>query len=148
MSIKKNNKEKAIEELEKNKLENVFNIIPNLSDKVLDYSEEKYNITTIIEDSFEEKRKYKSEIPMSLLVLSGIQSRMKQQLSISEVPLALTSEKVISSIGVNISYNPNEGLLKKSNIRAMLGRYEQEDKTNIDFNNYFTRKMKNKFFIT
>ncbi len=140
MNIKKNDKEKAIEELEENKLENVFNIIPNISDKVLDHSEEDYNITAIIEDIFEEKRKYKSEISMSLLVLSGIQSRMKQQFSISEVPLALTSEKVISSIGVNISYDPNEGLLKESNIRAMLGRYEQEDKTNIEFNNYFIKK--------
>ena len=140
MNIKKNDKERAIEELEENKLENVFNIISNLSDKVLDFSEENYNITEIIGDIFEEKRKYKSEITMSLLFLSGIQSRMKQQFSIREVPLALTSEKVISSIGVNISYDPNEGLLKESNIRAMLGRYEQEDKTNIEFNNYFIKK--------
>ena len=141
MNIKKNDKEKAIEELEENKLEKVFNIIPNLSDKVLDYSEEKYGITKIIEENFEEKRKYKSEIPISVLVLSGIQARMKQQFSISEVPLALTSEKVISSVGVNISYNPNEGLLKEANIRAMLGRYEQDDKTNINFNNEFIKRL-------
>ena len=141
MNIKKNDKEKAIEELEENKLENVFNIIPNLSDKVLDYSEEKYGITKIIEEKFEDKRKYKSEIPISVLVLSGIQARMKQQFSISEVPLALTSEKVISSVGVNISYNPNEGLLKEANIRAMLGRYEQEDKNNINFNNDFIKRF-------
>ena len=140
MNIKKNDKERAIEELEENKLENVFNIISNLSDKVLDFSEENYNITEIIGDIFEEKRKYKSERTMCLLFLSAIQSRMKQQFSIREVPLALTSEKVISSIGVNISYDPNEGLLKESNIRAMLGRYEQEDKTNIEFNNYFIKK--------
>ena len=141
MNIKKNDKEKAIEELEENKLENVFNIIPNLSDKVLDYSEEKYGITKIIEEKFEDKRKYKSEIPISVLVLSGVQARMKQQFSISEVPLALTSEKVISSVGVNISYNPNEGLLKEANIRAMLGRYEQDDKNNINFNNEFIKRF-------
>ena len=39
--IKKNNKERVVEEINENKLENVFNIIPNLSDKVLDYNEEK-----------------------------------------------------------------------------------------------------------
>ena len=43
--IKKNNKERVVEEINENKLENVFNIIPNLSDKVLDYNEEKYTVT-------------------------------------------------------------------------------------------------------
>ena len=33
--IKLNNKERIIEEINENKLENIFNIIPNLSDKVL-----------------------------------------------------------------------------------------------------------------
>ena len=45
--IKKNNKERVVDEINENKLENVFNIIPNLSDKVLDYNEEKYNITNM-----------------------------------------------------------------------------------------------------
>ena len=47
--IKLNNKERVIEEINENKLENVFNIIPNLSDKGLDYNQKNYNITSIIE---------------------------------------------------------------------------------------------------
>ena len=96
--IKKNNKERVIEEIGENKLENVFNIIPNLSDKVLDYNEEKYNITNMIDESFDSKRIYESNIKSSLFLLSGVQSRMKQQFSISELSLSLTSKNVIEKL--------------------------------------------------
>ena len=32
--IKTNNKERVIEEIKENKIENVFNIVPNLADKI------------------------------------------------------------------------------------------------------------------
>lgn len=134
--IKLNNKERVIEEINENKIENIFNIIPNLSDKVLDYNETNYNILNIINETFEDKRSYKSEIPSALFLLSGVQSRMKQQFSISQLPLALTSKKIINKLGLNIAYNQNECLLKESNIRAWLGKYEDK---NIDFNNYFIK---------
>lgn len=135
--IKKNNKERVIEEINENKIENIFNIIPNISDKVVDYNEEKFKITSMIDNTFNDKRKYNSDITPSLFILSGVQSRMKQQFSISELPLALTSEKVIDTLEYNISYKPEEGLLKESNIRAFLGKYEQENEEKIEFNNYF-----------
>lgn len=139
--IKLNNKERVIEELNDNRLENVFNIIPNLSDKVLDYNVVNYNITKIIEETFEDKRNYKSEIPASLFILSGVQSRMKQQFSISELPLALTSKKIIEELDLNIAFNQNDSLLKESNIRAWLDKYEEKK---FDFNNYFINYF-NKF---
>lgn len=64
--IKINNKERVIEEINENKLENIFNIIPNLSDKVMDYNEEKFEITKMIDNTFEDKRSYESEIKSSL----------------------------------------------------------------------------------
>lgn len=134
--IKVNNKERVIEEINANKLENVFNIIPNLSDKVLDFNEKNYNILDIINNTFEDKRSYKSNMPPTLFILSGIQSRMKQQFSISELPLALTSNEIINKLGLNILYNQNEGILKESNIRAWLSKYESDD---FDFNNYFVK---------
>ncbi|MGN0993225.1 MAG: transposase [Bacilli bacterium] len=135
--LKINNKERVIEEMNENKIENIFNIIPNLSDKVLDYVEEKYAISKLINETFESKNTYKTDITPALLLLSGVQARMKQQFSISEVPLALTSQNVIENLGVNINYDVNDGLLKESNIRAILKKYEQEDKNQIEFNNYF-----------
>lgn len=135
--IKINNKERVIEEINENKLENIFNIIPNLSDKVMDYNEEKFEITKMIDNTFEDKRSYESEIKSSLFLLSGVQSRMKQQFSINELPLALTSKKVIEVMGKNIAYNQEESLLSEPNIRAWLGKYEQEDKSKIKFNDYF-----------
>ena len=135
--IKKNNKERVIEELKEEKLENVFNIIPNISDKVLDYNEKKFKVSKMISNLFEDKRAYESDITPELLILSGIQSRMKQQFSINEVPLALTSQEILKNIKTNLSYDPEQTLLKEANIRAMLGRYEQLDKTKIEFNNYF-----------
>lgn len=138
--IKLNNKERVIEEINENKLENVFNIIPNLSDKVLDYNEINYSITNIINETFEDKRIYESEIPSALFLLSGVQSRMKQQFSISELPLALTSKKITEELGVNIAYNQNDGLLKESNIRAWLQKYESKK---LEFNNYFINYFNN-----
>ena len=135
--LKRNNKKRVIEEINENKLENIFNIIPNLSDKVLDYNEEKFNITNMIDETFDSKRIYQSNISSSLFLLSGAQSRMKQFFSISEVGLALTSKKVIENIEHNISYELEEGLLKESNMRSWLEKYEQKDKGKIDFNNYF-----------
>lgn len=135
--LKINNKERVIEELKENKLENIFNIIPNLSDKVLDYVEKEYKICELINKSFDSKNVYNTSITPALLILSGTQARMKQQFSISEVPLALTSQEIIESLGINISYNIEDGLLKESNIRSILGKYKQDD--TIDFNNYFIR---------
>lgn len=135
--LKINNKERVIEKVIENKIENIFNIIPNLSDKVLDYVEEKYAVSKLINETFKSKKIYKTDITPALLLLSGVQARMKQQFSISELPLALTSQNVIENLGLNISYDVNGGLLKESNIRAILKKYEQEDKTQIEFNNYF-----------
>lgn len=135
--IKKNNKERVIEEINENKIENIFNIIPNISDKVIDYNEEMYDITSLINGTFNDKRKYESNITPSLFILSGVQSRMKQKFSISELPLALTSKKVIEKMEYNITYDSKEGILKEPNIRAFLGKYEQENKAKIELNNYF-----------
>lgn len=134
--IKLNNKERVIEEINENKLENIFNIIPNLSDKVLDYNEKNYNIIEMIKDTFEDQRIYNSEIPTALFLLSGIQSRMKQQFSISELPLALTSKEIINKMNLNVAYEEKEGLLKESNIRAWLSKYKEEK---LEFNNYFIK---------
>lgn len=135
--IKRENKKRVIEEINENKLENIFNIIPNLSDKVIDYVEKEFCITELIDKTFNDNKKYKGETTPSLFILSGIQSRMKQQFSISALPLALTSKEVIQKLGCNISYNEEEGLLKESTIRLWLQRHEQEDKTTIEFNDYY-----------
>ena len=138
--IKINNKERVIEEINENKLENIFNIIPNLSDKVLDYNEKNYNIIEMIKDTFEDQRVYNSEIPTALFLLSGIQSRMKQQFSISELPLALTSKEIINKMNLNVAYEEKEGLLKESNIRAWLSKYKEEK---LEFNNILSNILIN-----
>lgn len=135
--LKRNNKERVIEEIKENKIENIFNIIPNLSDKVLDYNQLNFNITDMIDTLFQDKRIYASNINSSLFILSGVQSRMKQQFSISELPLALTSKQIINKMNYNIVYDPKDSLLKEGNIRAWLGKNEQSDKDVIEFNNYF-----------
>ena len=152
--IKFNNQERVIEEIKEEKVENVFNIIPNVSDKILDYIENEVKICDLIDNTFDDKRKYESQIRPSLLLLAGIQSRMKQQFSISEVPLALTSKNVIEKINLNISYNTNDTILKESNIRAILDKYNENNKDIINFNNYFinytnelTEKIMNKLGI-
>lgn len=135
--IKKENKERVIEEINESKLENIFNIIPNLSDKVIDYVEKEFCITGLIDKTFNDNKKYEGATTPALFILSGVQSRMKQQFSIRALPLALTSKEVIQKLGCNISYNEEEGLLKESTIRLWLQRHEQENKTTIEFNNYY-----------
>ena len=125
--LKKNNKEKTLKEFNDNKIESIFNIIPNLSDKVLDFVEENYNILGIIKNTFNSKRKYNTDISDEVVILSGVQARMKQQLSITELGLSLTSNKIIEKLGLNISYLPKDSLLKEANIRSWLEKYEQED---------------------
>ena len=71
--------------------------------------------------------------------MAGMQSRMKQQFSISELSLALTSEEVVNKLNINIEYDKEKSLLKESNIRAFLNRYEQSDKEKIEFNNDFIK---------
>ena len=53
------NKEKVIKILTEEEYQyiNAFNIIPNLSDKVLDYAEKNYGIINAISRHLEEKRK-------------------------------------------------------------------------------------------
>ena len=142
--IKINNKERVIEEINENKLENVFNIIPNLSDKVLDYNQLNFNIVNLMDDLFDDKRIYESELKPALFLLSGVQSRMKQQFSISELSLALTSKEIINQLNYNIAYNCEESLLKEANIRSWLGKYEQTNKEIINFDSYFINYF-NKF---
>lgn len=137
--MKRYDKEKVIKILTKeaaNKI-NAFNIVPNLSDKVLDYNEKVFNFTDIVTDNLEEKRKYNSKLEVALFVLAGMQARMKQQFSISELPFALTSEEVINKLNINIEYDKDKSLLKEANVRAFLNRYEKNDKEEIEFNNDF-----------
>ena len=79
--IKKQDKEKVIKILTSEEFNhmNAFNIIPNLSDKVLDYNERNFNFIDIIMKSLEEKRKYDSSLKVPLFVMAGMQARMKQQ---------------------------------------------------------------------
>lgn len=123
--IKTNNKEKVIEEINANSIVDIFNIIPNLSDKVLDYNEKEFNIIDIIDTTFDIKRKHTSQISSSLFLISGIQARMKQQFSISELSLALTSKNVIEKLNINMHYDKTESLLKEANRHAWLSKYEQ-----------------------
>lgn len=125
--LKKNNKEKTLKEFNDNKIESIFNIIPNLSDKVLDFVEDNYNVLDIIKKTFNSKKIYNTDISDELVILSGIQARMKQQLSITELGLSLTSNKIIEKLGLNISYLPKDSLLKESNVRSWLAKYEQEN---------------------
>lgn len=55
--IKKQDKEKVIKILTSEEFNhmNAFNIIPNLSDKVIDYNERNFNFIDIIMKSLEEK---------------------------------------------------------------------------------------------
>ena len=105
--IKTLNKEKVIKIQTEEEYEhmNAFNIIPNLSDKVLDYAEKNYGIIEII-----------SQFLDPLFVIAGVQARMKQLYAIRELPLAITSQEIIEKLGINIEYHPKDGLLKESNI--------------------------------
>lgn len=140
--LKKEKKERVIEEINEGKVESIFNIIPNLSDKVMDYVEKNFGIIEIINETFEDKRKYESENETlsSLYVLSGTQARMKQQFSISEVPLALTSKEIIKKLGCNINYDTKEGLIKEPTLRLRMSRYEESNENKeVVFNNYFIK---------
>ncbi len=133
------NKEKVIQIITKEDFEyiNAFNIVPNLSDKIIDYHVKNYDFIDIINKNIEDKRKYKSNIPMSVLIMSGIQARMKQQFSINELSLAITSEEAIQKLGINIEYNPKNSLIKEANVRAILNKYSQKKDEEINFNNDF-----------
>ena len=98
--IKTLNKEKVIKILTEEEYEhmNAFNIIPNLSDKVLDYAEKNYGIIEIISQFLEEKRKQNTNLSLSLFVIAGVQARMKQLYAISELPLAITSQEIIEKL--------------------------------------------------
>lgn len=121
---------------------NAFNIIPNLSDKVVDYAEKNLNFMDIISNNFEDKRKYNSKIPGELFVIAGIQARMKQQFSMGELSLAVTSQNIIEKLELSIEYDREKGLLKESNIRAFLGKYEEKKEVDkIEYNNFFIEKF-------
>ena len=141
--IKTLNKEKVIKILTEEEYEhmNAFNIIPNLSDKVLDYAEKNYELTEIISQYLEEKRKQNTNLTIPLFVIAGIQARMKQLFAISELPLAITSQKIIEKLGINLEYNSKESLLKESNIRAFLERYKQEKDKPLEFQNEFMKSF-------
>ena len=141
--IKTLNKEKVIKILTEEEYEhmNAFNIIPNLSDKVLDYAEKNYGIIEIISQFLEEKRKQNTNLSLPLFVIAGVQARMKQLYAISELPLAITSQEIIEKLGTNIEYHPKDGLLKESNIRAFLERYKQEKDQPLEFQNEFIKSF-------
>lgn len=103
-------------------------------DKVIDYNQRSFDIVNEIDSSFDLQQKYESKITPSLLILSAVQARIKQQFSISEVPLSLTSKEVINTLNVNLSYSLEESILKEANICALLSKTESNE---LEFNNYF-----------
>ena len=76
-----------------------------------------------------------------MFVIAEIQARMKQLFTISELPLAITSQEIIEKLEINIEYNPKESLLKESNIRAFLERYKQEKDKPLEFQNEFIKSF-------
>lgn len=132
--LKINDKKRVIEEFKEGMSEDTFHIIANISDKVIDYNQRSFDVVNEIDSSFDLQQKYESKITPSLLILSAVQARMKQQFSISEVPLALTSKEVINALNVNLSYSLEESILKEANIRALLSKTESNE---LEFNNYF-----------
>jgi len=110
--IKTYNKEKVINILTEDKMNisSAFNIVPNLSDKVIDTIESKYNIVDMIPSYILEKRKYNSSILTETIIMSAIQARMKQIFSINEMPMALTSQVLIDKLKLNIEYNKSDNI--------------------------------------
>lgn len=135
--IKKNNKKKVIEEINQKNIIDIFNIIPNMCDKILNYVEKEFNIIDLIKKVLIDKRKYESKIKIELLFLAGISAKLKQQHAISEMPLAITCNRIIDKLDTNVYYDNKESILKESNIRAILNLYETNVKETNDFNNEF-----------
>jgi len=137
MLKKKNNKKKVIEEINQKNIIDIFNIIPNMCDKVLNYVEKEINIIDLIKKVLIDKRKYKSKIKIELFFLAGISAKLKQQHAISEIPLAITCNRIIDKLDTNVYYDNKKSILKESNIRAILNLYETNVKETNDFNNEF-----------
>ncbi len=123
------NQKSVINKIKNGNLDNIAMSESNLIDDII-LSMYDNGILECLNKGIEDKRAKNIVLPFDLILTLSIAAKMKIKTSISDIPFAISSHKVLSKLGYNIidtNGDLKSELMKESSIRFLLGKYTSED---------------------
>lgn len=129
MHISSKNRKKVIEGIKKGRIDAADIGTPNFIDAML-LAMHRAGVTKHIEQIVEDRRSANRSIPFVMLWILSIAAKMKQRMSISDIPYAMTDAEALSELGYALwdEERPvSEGLMDEGVVRKLIGKYEKEE---------------------
>lgn len=123
--ICKQNDDYVIDNFKHGRFDNIVPSTSNLVDDII-LSMQKIGVLDCLKESFCDKRKSNSYIPMELIAILSVASKMKNNTSLSDIPYAIQDHRLLSSLGYNlINKNIEEkGIMSEGSIRFLINKFE------------------------
>lgn len=127
LKICKLNKNKVLEQVNNKVLDGIATSNSNLIDDII-LSMKHEGILECLDNGFPDRRNNNSFIPLSFIMTLAIAAKMKNRMSLTDVPYAIRAHRTLAELGYSaINTNSKDGWFKEGTIRHLLGKYEYEE---------------------
>jgi len=132
IQISQESKEKVLEAISQGRIDAADISQPNFIDGIIQKMQE-MGVVGELCHIIEDKRKPNAVIPLELIWVLAIASKMKIHTSLTDIPYAIMDAEVLSTLGYSLwdtERSLEEGLMDEGAIRHMLKKYEQSELIN------------------
>lgn len=127
MRLIKNDKNKVLQQVRSQVLDGIVASNSNLVDDII-LSMMRDGVLDCLNNSFPDKRKKNSTIPLSFIMALAIAAKMKVKTSLTDIPYAIQDHRTLAELGYNIlNDDADDGWLTEGTIRHLIGKYESKD---------------------
>ena len=129
IQISKKNKGKVLESIRAGRIDAADVSEPNIIDQIM-LESHRSGIVQLLAHVVPDKRRANKSIPFKILWTLSVAAKMKQKMSVSSIPYAITDSTTLSELGYSIwdsDRDISKGLMDESAIRNMLGQYEKAE---------------------
>lgn len=127
LKLCKQNKSKVIKQIQNKMLDGIAISNSNLVDDII-LAMYHAGVLRCLNNGFPDKRKTNSFIPLCFIMALAIASKMKNMMSLTDIPFAITDHRTLAELGYSsINTNRCGGWMSEGTIRHLIGMYEPND---------------------
>ncbi|MEF9893164.1 MAG: transposase [Anaerorhabdus sp.] len=142
LTLCKQNKNIMLNKIKNKLLDNILMCNVNLIDEIL-LSMSKEGFIDHLGNSIEDKRQYNSIVPLSLIILFSVASKMKNKPSMTDIPFAIKNSSTLAKLGYSgLKSKHRETIFNEGTIRFLLKKYNHDDLIKY-YNSYVQNKILN-----
>lgn len=140
LKVCKNDKQMVLDRIQEKKIDCISQSTSNLIDDIILLMNNE-GILNCLKDVFPEKRKSNSFVPLHFIMTLAIASKMKNRMSLTDIPFAIQDHRVLAELGY-AAYETNQlsGWMTEGTIRHWIGKYNSND-----FFDYYNKTVKEIF---